>query len=192
MKSNIRKYCIAFASAVALSASAASAAVTYDGSFTLRFFPNPDQDVTLNVAFNFSTPDYLTSNYAVPVGQRSVSNSFVFDGLILAPNFVSGGQPFDTIFISLFRPDFSTRTRNLGFAPGTFGANGVYSHIAILPGSSFAGTSISSLTISGSPDVVNPVPEPATWAMMLAGFGLIGAGLRRSMGNGHGGMLAAS
>ena len=26
---------------------------------------------------------------------------------------------------------------------------------------------------------VSPVPEPATWALMLAGFGLVGAGLRR-------------
>jgi hypothetical protein len=26
----------------------------------------------------------------------------------------------------------------------------------------------------------NPVPEPATWALMIAGFGLAGAGLRRS------------
>lgn len=27
--------------------------------------------------------------------------------------------------------------------------------------------------------MVTPVPEPATWAMMIAGFGIIGAGLRR-------------
>lgn len=27
-----------------------------------------------------------------------------------------------------------------------------------------------------------PVPEPATWAMMIAGFGLVGSGLRRSRG----------
>lgn len=28
--------------------------------------------------------------------------------------------------------------------------------------------------------VISPIPEPATWAMMIAGFGIVGSGLRRS------------
>lgn len=35
------------------------------------------------------------------------------------------------------------------------------------------------LTITDTPPSVGAVPEPATWAMMLLGFGLIGATLRR-------------
>lgn len=34
-----------------------------------------------------------------------------------------------------------------------------------------------STLLSGS--ITSPVPEPATWAMMLVGFGLLGAGMRR-------------
>lgn len=30
------------------------------------------------------------------------------------------------------------------------------------------------------PDVPAPVPEPSTWAMLIAGFAIVGAGLRRS------------
>jgi hypothetical protein len=33
-----------------------------------------------------------------------------------------------------------------------------------------------------TPPVVSPVPEPATWAMMIAGFGLIGSAIRRRRG----------
>lgn len=35
------------------------------------------------------------------------------------------------------------------------------------------------LTADGTYSVGNPVPEPAAWALMIAGFGLVGAALRR-------------
>jgi hypothetical protein len=33
--------------------------------------------------------------------------------------------------------------------------------------------------LTGSPGSSGPVPEPATWALMIGGFGLAGAALRR-------------
>jgi hypothetical protein len=33
-------------------------------------------------------------------------------------------------------------------------------------------------TVNGTLNLANPLPEPATWAMMIAGFGLIGSRLR--------------
>lgn len=45
---------------------------------------------------------------------------------------------------------------------------------------SFAGgTDPITLTISVTP-ITGAVPEPATWAMMILGFGLVGAGVRRA------------
>ena len=41
----------------------------------------------------------------------------------------------------------------------------------------FGGTGTYTLTISNP--AAAAVPEPATWAMMLAGFGMVGVGLRR-------------
>ncbi|MDE2619485.1 MAG: PEPxxWA-CTERM sorting domain-containing protein, partial [Sphingomonadales bacterium] len=38
---------------------------------------------------------------------------------------------------------------------------------------------IQSLTLFDSPTQTAAVPEPATWALMMAGFGLVGAALRR-------------
>ena len=35
------------------------------------------------------------------------------------------------------------------------------------------------LYYTSKPPVTSPVPEPATWAMMIAGFGLVGAAMRR-------------
>jgi len=46
------------------------------------------------------------------------------------------------------------------------------------------GSGIKSFTMQGSYAIMSggastPVPEPATWAMLIAGFGLVGAGMRR-------------
>lgn len=68
------------------------------------------------------------------------------------------------------------------FQPGAFGAVGFYSN-ANWPINNFqhpqccagnAGPATLKVELVGS-----AVPEPATWAMMITGFGLAGAGLRR-------------
>ena len=56
------------------------------------------------------------------------------------------------------------------FVDGAFLQNGVYQTTSINPGT---------LTVSGSPTQTASVPEPASWAMMIAGFGAIGAAMRR-------------
>jgi hypothetical protein len=83
-----------------------------------------------------------------------------FDGNVLGVNFVSNnliGTENSTTYIF--------RTNALDFTAGTFG---------IIDGSTLQGP-----TFAPTGDTRSPVPEPATWAMMLIGFGFIGAAIRR-------------
>lgn len=64
-----------------------------------------------------------------------------------------------------------------GILYGTASSSGIVNHGGQLP-------NISHVDFFGVPVVpVKGVPEPATWAMMLLGFGGIGAGLRRRSKN---------
>jgi hypothetical protein len=76
----------------------------------------------------------------------------------------SGGgvcADFACSLINLYGPQlFSGTTAAPTFVLGTYGM------------SDFFGTPVADLTISA-------IPEAGTWAMMIAGFGLVGAGLRR-------------
>lgn len=61
-----------------------------------------------------------------------------------------------------------------GFAPGGYEFT-VWSHVPLDPQDSDA----SNARIADFSATVNPVPEPATWAMLITGFGLTGAMTRR-------------
>lgn len=61
------------------------------------------------------------------------------------------------------------------------------SSIRITAGSGTQIASIGQFRVGGISTAINsPVPEPATWAFMVAGFGLLGLGLRRRRGSARG------
>ncbi len=69
-------------------------------------------------------------------------------------------------------PNFFTLNQSIfNFAAGSFSNYGTYSAI---------GPNAGTLTVSEVSDQAPAVPEPASWAMMIGGFGLIGAALRRN------------
>ena len=72
--------------------------------------------------------------------------------------------------------------------------DGIYSVVNISSGSASSGTLSTAGAITSF--VVSPVaaPEPSTWVMMIAGFGILGAGMwqRRSRSTGCGSMRATS
>jgi hypothetical protein len=105
-----------------------------------------------------------------------------FDSGLFTYNFADGDSLFGTYSGSV----------NLGPSPGVFaaienlivtggtgdllGATGVITTMGSLQFINGAG--VYSGTLSGQIDAPG-IPEPASWALMIAGFGLAGAGLRR-------------
>lgn len=57
-------------------------------------------------------------------------------------------------------------------------ANGVWSPVTTLPGEPSNDTPLNYTLTSQTVDVPSPVPEPATWGLMILGVGMAGIGLR--------------
>jgi hypothetical protein len=151
------------ASAALAALAAPAAAVTYvftlsdglDGSWELPASPVPD------TVF----PDAFRINSVT--GTLGASPFTTFMEFYLAS---SGGgvcADFACSLLDLYGPQlFSGSTAAPTFVPGSYAMTDVF------------GNPVARLTIAeaGGGGVI---PEPATWAMLIAGFGLVGAGLRR-------------
>lgn len=72
-------------------------------------------------------------------------------------------------------------TGNVGNAPGLQIRNvmAINNLGQILVQAGYQGASSFSYLLTPATGPVNPVPEPSVWAMLIVGFGLVGAGLRR-------------
>ena len=148
-------------------AAPAKAQVTY--TFTaisaIPYQPFPDELPFYYVSpplgsFSYTSPTFISSSLSVtPDELNSCSSSPDPCG---TQGFGTGG--YDVISFDSFAAYY--------FAPDSFGADGTYN--TVLYGTDQAGT----LNVRGAPEV-GSIPEPATWAMMLLGFGAIGAAVRR-------------
>jgi len=177
------------------------AAVTYSfvGGQTLDLGPvdpeNPDGDrisVPVSTTFTLIMPDFITNGTFTPASCSSDNSNFSCGDMEFnnVPNdFNVGGD-----FLS-FGYSYEDENNAFGggafyfFQPGAFAAAGVYTTDGwplngppIGPQDSdyaccYGNAGFATLTVSGSPDSV--VPEPATWALLITGFGGAGAMLRR-------------
>jgi hypothetical protein len=151
------------------------------GSFTLTFDPDVyvDNDTT-DIVVNYLTGAVVDS----PIGFDNFPSAGVGQPGYLA----IGGVQFDADFISFGTNDFALNL--VYFDPA-------HPHLALCsdgyacgtaPGSTIA----SGYTLAGYPDsgwlvsVGGGVPEPASWALMIAGLGLTGGALRRRAALQHG------
>lgn len=92
------------------------------------------------------------------------------DGQVIAWNFGAGLYQVQMFTTSSDTGDYAA----LSIPPGVYGPQPYYA--------SSSTSEIGSWTIYGLPDTsTSDAPEPATWAMFIGGFGLIGAGLRRRL-----------
>jgi hypothetical protein len=106
----------------------------------------------INADRNVSASGFETCSYAVPDMTSCATASFAVTN-----------QPFDIISVLYGTPLYGNI---YSFAKGAFTTPGEYT------------ASLYAATLSVSIVPLN-VPEPATWAMVLVGFGAIGAAMRR-------------
>ncbi len=116
-----------------------------------------------------------------PIGYGGTPEGCGTGTYVLPLNFVNGsayanGSPLDFISRITLSADANAGPVNLGYYIGT-------AHAFIDPAITFAAginQSQFSLNLGMAPNPVQgAVPEPASWAMMIAGFGLVGATMRR-------------
>ncbi|MBI1196568.1 MAG: PEP-CTERM sorting domain-containing protein [Phenylobacterium sp.] len=174
---------LAAAAALAGLPMAAQAAVTY--SFVADSSENfVDGSTTFTGSFEVTLADYVTSNTVVPLASLTSCSVVASNGG--ATSCLNQGFTFPS-------PDYNWVDFGLNyeggenhfyyyFELGAFATNGVHESIVLGP------EQHGFLTVSGSPDTGGPgtggpgtggVPEPATWALLIAGFGMVGGAMRR-------------
>ena len=122
---------------------------------------NDDEANGLHLTSTLSSSNALLSNLAAGYYYLGIS--------------ISGNEPVNSVNQLLFATGSYTATRGpaSGLNPTT---------LADFDGNTYDGTpGVYQIDLTGvtfGPAAVAGVPEPATWAMMLMGFGAIGAGLR--------------
>jgi hypothetical protein len=174
----VRVKMIAMAAAMVAAATPAAATITYQfvatsttvGAFG-RFTVNVPSAVTVDTVFSVDDLNFceVTSN-----------PTYVCRDPVFSPSIGTGSGPADQVQFN-----FNTGVGGDGgsfyyFAAGTFGMipapGAAATFSSILLGDEQAAT----LTIFNNNDPGPPgIPEPASWAMLIAGFGLVGAAARR-------------
>lgn len=164
-----QKACIAAIMLVA-SGSAAEATVRYEftalSSRPVEFLNGPE---TVTGSFTLVVPDFIVPTQ---VFQPAALVSCTATGS------VSGDLPCEAIAFTT-QPPFATvqftvfgENINYFFSTNTFGETGSFDSVVLTD-------QRATLVITDLPGVSGPIPEPATWALMIAGFGAVGGALRR-------------
>lgn len=142
------------------------------GSFSYLGSPGVISSFGELTTFNFTSFGKTFTLADLPALPKS--NGFGFDAL--ARKFVASAANFDgqdfPVFMSAFSDPTSSKFLN-GFFVGTLPDFPV---LTVQQGEEAVGTLYDSYTVQ-SPS--GAVPEPAAWAMMIGGFGLVGASARR-------------
>ena len=138
-------------------------------SATLQLFVDPGQDTTLSFVGNTATAggttgdDILLANYTLVTGE-----AHVFGGL--------ANGDFDTILnlaLTPFGQTFFTSPSPF-YTLENFGGN-----TQTITGASLTSSFVASATGAGTELFLAPIPEPETYALMLAGLGAVGFMARR-------------
>lgn len=161
------------ASAMAMLAIPAQAAVRYD--FTLLSTEPSTFGESTTASFSYTSPDFISVFTNLPAASLTgcsamgtISGPLVCDSTLFFNSFFGNATVGITLSGRAVGPAVTTFFAT--FDPGIFLTAGTYE----TPAASIqAGRLVVTNLGPGA------VPEPATWAMMLMGFGLVGASMRR-------------
>jgi hypothetical protein len=200
----MKKWVFAAAAAIGLAGSANAAVITLDTvsangannfTFTYESTLGPDEGLRSGdrfVIFDFA--GYIGGSISSASPNLVASVEFASPTAIVTPGFTDDAAVANLVF-TYVGPDF----RNTGgpFEPfnfeglsarSTFGGRAVDAFFTRTtknnPNGAPGGANtpvftLGSATVPGTGNFPDAIPEPATWAMMLGGFGLLGASMRR-------------
>lgn len=162
---------------------AADAAVTYtfNGSYTTDRNSNNDPIASQTATFTFTVPTFLSGyNDVTPSSCQTNDVRFVCgltQRLEAYPTGFGSAVGGDYVGLNLANADGSgLGTGFYFFRSGALSAAGTYSNEGYPnPGGGYGNAGAATLLVSE----FGAVPEPATWAMMIVGFGMIGFAMRR-------------
>ena len=167
----------ALACAVAVGYSAPASAALLDGQTIQLSYLFPDQSTSVDGPFDYTvgvSPDRAFFFVATNVGDTNITattkfntsfNSAPFNGIRLH-DFYGTVSSFTGASVNV-----SSNVAGFDNSRVTFDADNVYLNFQ---GLHFTGDGVYSVDITGG-----AVPEPATWAMMIMGFGAAGSMIRR-------------
>lgn len=205
---NVLKLTAVAVAALALSAGAASAATIVNGSFEQSSIANIGAFTTLPSGSTAITGwtvggdsvDYIGTYWAPSEGSRSIDMSGNGAGTLASQTFATViGQAYEISFDMAGNPAGAPSTKSLDVnATGgatntyTFDTTGhdlanmgwetkTYRFVATSANTTLTFLSNDNTAYGPALDNVSiaSVPEPATWSMLILGFGMLGMGLRR-------------
>ena len=194
----MKKWVFSAVAAIGLAGSANAAVLTLQGvtnngvndnTFTYQGTLGPDEGLRSGdrlIIYDFA--GYIDGSIFSPSANVVASTEFTSAGGIVTPGFNDDASLINLVF-TYTGPDF----RNVGgpFTPLDFDGLGARSTFSGLTTDAFftlttknnpdgtPGGSNTPVFTLGQVSVPGGVPEPTTWAMMLGGFGLLGAATRR-------------
>ena len=81
-------------------------------------------------------------------------------------------------FTHTFTSTPNVTQQTFSFTPLTSVSNATLTFNVLTAPDAVHGPVLSNIVLSGTPPVIAAVPEPASWAMLITGFGMVGAGMR--------------